>query len=167
MLELCRTAALLAGLFSVAAACAPAVQTTDLLHSPECAAAREALAGAQQDALARTAEAKDKLAVARKRAQLACLGPENSRGERVGAPDPPIAVPPPVIEATPPQHAAIVVPPAPPPALAIPRLSASITSCDPGGCWDSEGRRLNQVGPMLVGPRGGACAVQGGVVQCP
>ena len=42
----------------------------------------------------------------------------------------------------------------------------AMTMCDPGGCWDSEGRRVNRAGPVLVTPRG-ACVAQGATVQCP
>jgi hypothetical protein len=54
--------------------------------------------------------------------------------------------------------------PAPPPQGSRP---AAVTTCDPGGCWDSDGRRLNSVGPQLIAPRGRACNVQAGVVLCP
>src|SRR5690349_24565914 len=57
-----------------------------------------------------------------------------------------IVVPPPVIDGPP---AVLVEPPRPP--LAIPR-PAAVTVCDPGGCWDSDARRLNQVGPLVMGP---------------
>ena len=170
MLEFCRTAAHLAILLApLLLAATPRVhaQSADPLHSPECTVAQKALARAQQDALAKLADAKDRLEAARKQAQLACLGPESRHGERVGAPDPSITVPPPRIDV--PRRRDAVAPAAPPPSpppMVTPG-PAAITSCDPGGCWDSEGRRLNQVGPMLVGPRGGACTVQGGVVLCP
>jgi hypothetical protein len=52
------------------------------------------------------------------------------------------------------------------PPVAVPRAAAVITTCDPGGCWDSEGRRLNHLGPMLVGPRG-LCNLQAGIANCP
>jgi len=51
------------------------------------------------------------------------------------------------------------------PPLDIPR-PATMTTCDPGGCWDANGKRLNQVGPVLIGPRG-PCGMYGGVVTCP
>jgi hypothetical protein len=71
-----------------------------------------------------------------------------------------IAVPPPVIDG--PRPPALN---APAPPLEIPK-AAALTNCDPGGCWDSEGRRLDRVGPVLTGPRG-ACTEQAGVVRCP
>jgi hypothetical protein len=51
--------------------------------------------------------------------------------------------------------------PVPPPAL--PR---TITNCDSGGCWTSDGQRLQRVGPQLLGPRG-FCTTAGNAVQCP
>lgn len=68
----------------------------------------------------------------------------------VGAVDTPVLPPPPAL------------PPAP---LVVPR-AAVITQCDPTGCWDSSGRRLNRVGPSLAGP-GGPCTVQGHSALCP
>jgi len=73
---------------------------------------------------------------------------------------PVIVVPPPVIDG--PRPPVLVAPP-PPLEIAKP---AALTTCDAGGCWDSEGRRLDRSGPVLVGPRGG-CMVQAGVVHCP
>jgi hypothetical protein len=144
-------------------AAANAQQASDPLRSPECAAAREALADAQQDAAQRGAGSRQKLASAREAARLACLGRDSGNAQRVGAPEPVIVVPPPVLDPPAPARPVAVIP-APPP-LQIPR-PAAITSCDPGGCWDSNGQRLNQLGPVLVGPHG-ACTVQGSVVQCP
>lgn len=74
-----------------------------------------------------------------------------------------ITVPPPVIEPPLPPRAAVTAPlPAP---VRIERPPV-ITSCDAGGCWDSDGRRLNQAGPVLIGP-GGACTTAGATVRCP
>lgn len=160
---ICRTAALVPALVLCAGVHA---QGADPVHSHECTAARQALALAQQDALAKLDGAKDRLASARKHAQLACLGGESGHAHRVAAPDPPIRVPPPVMQAPQPQHALVAPAPAPPAPVSVSRPSA-ITTCDPGGCWDSQGQRLNRVGPVLIGPRGNACTVQGGLVQCP
>jgi hypothetical protein len=161
---LCRTAALLPAVLFAANVHA---QAADPMHTRECVAAQQALAQAQEDAAAKLEGAKDKLAAARKHAQLVCLGRDSGNGQRVGAPEPAIVVPPPEIEPPPPRPAAVATPPAPPPPPVTISRPAAITMCDPGGCWDSEGRRLNQVGPMLLGPRGGVCTVQGGVVLCP
>lgn len=104
-----------------------------------------------------------RLAAARRDAAVACLGRSDQGRLRSGAPHPPQAVAPPVVTAAP--SAPLPRSEAPPPPLAIPRPTV-ITTCDPAGCWDSEGRRLNHMGPLLVGPRG-ACTVQGGLVNCP
>jgi hypothetical protein len=62
-----------------------------------------------------------------------------------------------------------VLPPPQPPAAVAPLASTRppvITTCDAAGCWDSEGQRHNQMGPLLVGPRG-LCTLQGGLLNCP
>jgi hypothetical protein len=53
----------------------------------------------------------------------------------------------------------------PPPPVAIQRPPA-VGACDPGGCWDSNGNRLNRVGPNLMSPRG-QCTTVNGIVNCP
>lgn len=131
----------------------------DPLKSPECKAALEALERVT-DATSEGRERAQRVASARRSAMVACLGRAEGTGRRSGAPYPPQAVAPPVIEGAPPLRTA---PPAPP--LAIPRPTV-ITTCDPAGCWDSEGRRLHNMGPLLMGPRG-PCTVQGGVAHCP
>ncbi|HSW17321.1 MAG TPA: hypothetical protein VLJ86_08855 [Ramlibacter sp.] len=66
-----------------------------------------------------------------------------------------------------PAPAAQAMPPALPSApLRIERPEA-VSHCDPGGCWDSEGRRLNRVGQDVLGPRGGVCMPMGGTLWCP
>jgi hypothetical protein len=81
--------------------------------------------------------------------------------QRSGAPYPPISVPPTTIAVPRP----LPVPDTTPqPQVVIPR-PATVTACDPAGCWDSDGRRLNQIGPQIVGPQG-PCNMQGGVVSC-
>ena len=135
-------------------------QNPDPLRSPECGAARDSLEQALQDASARVPGAAARLTQARKEAIAMCLGGEAGGRERSGAPDP-VAVVPPVGPrvAMPPSPATVAITPLPPP-------PAAIVSCDPGGCWDSTGRRLGAQGPVLAGPRG-ACMVQGAVVICP
>jgi hypothetical protein len=136
---------------------ASAAPSPDPLKSPEC---RRAL-----DELERTVDAKppgaagaQRVAAARRIAADACLGRSDGKAARSGAPYPAEAVPPPVISGA--------TAPRPQPAPAAPARPAVITTCDTAGCWDSEGRRLNQIGPLLVGPRG-PCTVQGGLAQCP
>ena len=139
-------------------------QPKDPLSSAECAAARAALEAALDDDVSSKRARAERLATARKHAALACLGPSSGEPQRSGAPQPAQVVPPPAIAAP----RAPTAPPspttAPLPQLAIPR-PATITTCDPAGCWDSDGRRLNQMGPVLMGPRG-PCSVHGGVVTC-
>jgi hypothetical protein len=136
----------------------------DPMASPECSAARAELEQAENDGTAGRARPGDRVTLAREKAASACLGGTDGQRERSGAPDPAQRVPPPVIGGVAPVPPALrgAAPQAP---LEIPR-HATITTCDPAGCWDSEGRRLNQTGPLLMGPRG-VCIVQGGIVTCP
>jgi len=99
----------------------------------------------------------------RQRATQDCLGGTGAPHRPSPTLREPDLVPPPTLEpATPPP--APVAPPAPAP-LKVDR-PAIITSCDAGGCWDSDGRRLNRAGPLLIGP-GGTCVQSGTAVQCP
>jgi len=147
----------------LAAPLAGQAQPRDSLRSGECVAARAELEAALADNASNPRARAQRLAMARKHAALACLGPSSGRAQRSGAPEPAQVVPPPVI-------AAPSAPPAPPAAASLPQLEiprpAAITSCDPAGCWDSDGRRLNQMGPLLMGPRG-PCSMHGGMVTCP
>jgi hypothetical protein len=152
-------------MFAAAASTALSAQAAeaDPLSSGECMAARDELEKALSDPAANRQERSERLARARRQAALLCLGREAGGRERSGAPEPPQRVPPPVISVRPAQ--------APPPAVASPQpalipRAAAITACDPAGCWDSEGRRLNNMGPLLIGPRG-PCTVQGGLLNCP
>lgn len=129
------------------------------MNSSECLAARAQLDAALEEPA--TPGRARRLEQVRSLAAKACLGPSRGRRERSGAPQPVQVVPAPVISAGP----APATPAVPAPPLAIPR-PATITTCDPGGCWDSEGRRLNHMGPLLMGPRG-LCSLQGGTVNCP
>jgi hypothetical protein len=151
-------------LLAATAATPLSAQTPDAdpLSSSECVAAREELDKAISEPAGSRQARSERLARARQRAALVCLGRESAR-ERAGAPQPPQAVPPPVVGVRPAQAAPAIATPQPP--LAIPR-AAAITTCDPAGCWDSEGRRLNNMGPLLMGPRG-LCTIQGGLLNCP
>jgi hypothetical protein len=137
-------------------------QNADPLHSRECDEARAVLEHALDDAARKVAGSAKGLDVARKEAIAACLGRDTGERVRSGAPDPPIAVAPPVMQLP---HAPVA------PAVVAPQTPvyvppAVVTTCDTSGCWDSNGRRMNNLGPMVVGPRG-ACTVVGGIVQCP
>ena len=147
----------------LAAAAAPALcaPEQDPLKSDACKAALVELeqAGREPASNARAA----RVAHAREQAAVACLGHSQGRAARSGAPYP--------VQAVPPVNSAVRAQPAlpavtaPAPPAATPR-PAVITTCDPAGCWDSDGRRLNQVGPLLMSPRG-PCTTHGGVVNCP
>ena len=45
--------------------------------------------------------------------------------------------------------------------------SPIVTACDAVGCWASDGSRLQQSGPFLLGPRGLCSGVQGTALHCP
>lgn len=137
--------------------------SADLMKTPECLAARKQL----DEALA-AGGPRERLTAAREQAGIKCLGqkpPPLPEGRFV---PPPAAVDPirlrPALALSLPSATA-PIPPPPPPPLAIPRAPV-ITSCDAAGCGDSNGTHYNQLGPVLLGPRG-VCTVQGGALNCP
>lgn len=134
-------------------------EAADPMRSPPCTAARAQL----EALLAQPGAAGERLEQARRRTARECLGASDGGRQRSGAPQPPQVVPPAI--AIPRQPVQPPVPAPAPPPVSVPRPTA-ITACDPAGCWDSEGRRLNQMGPLLVGP-GGVCSGLGGIVACP
>jgi hypothetical protein len=153
-------------LLAIAAALASHVTAAppDPLQSAECAAARADLDAALAEPTQSRRDHPERLALARNQAAAQCLGRVSGHARRSGAPDPPIAVPAPVIDV--PRSARAPLPVTPPePAIAAPR-TAAITTCDPAGCWDSDGQRLNNAGPLLLGPHG-VCIPQAGQVTCP
>jgi hypothetical protein len=79
---------------------------------------------------------------------------------------PPVAVPPVAGASVPPPAAAAPRATTPPARIAPVQPPVAITSCDTGGCWTSDGTRLQRLGPTLFGPRG-ACSVVGAIVHCP
>lgn len=143
-------------LCALPALCGP---QSDPLNSAACKDARSEL-----DAALGQASSGVRLARARARAAAACLGRSDGQAVRSGAPDPPQRISPTVI-AEPPRPPALPVAVEPAPAIVVPRPTV-ITTCDPAGCWDSDGHRLNNMGPTLMGPRG-VCTVQGGLANCP
>jgi hypothetical protein len=155
---------LLALLLAAGASLAASAQPVDRLDSPECRAARGELEATLDDPGIGRAERAQRLAAVRKKVLSICLGPASAQPQRSGAPQPVLAVPAPIISA-PPLYPTVRATPPPLPAVSVPRPSV-VTTCDPGGCWDSDGRRLNNLGPMLVGPRG-VCTLQGGTANCP
>lgn len=146
-------AAVLAGLVVGAAAMSP----EDALQSPACLAARERLD-------ATMAEQKPDIVLlraARQRAARACFraeadAPPPSRAERPLVVMPPAGMPAPPAAPTAPTTTAPTRPQPP-----------QVARCDAGGCWDSQGQRLNRTGSQLVDPQGQLCTQQGTVLSCP
>jgi hypothetical protein len=133
----------------------------DPLKSQAC---KDALAAMDQVMAAPASPARTtNVAAAREEAAVACLGRSSGRAARSGAPEPVQVVRPPALVPAVPPTAPATATPAPP--LVIPRPTV-ITTCDSAGCWDSEGRRLNSMGPLLMSPRG-PCTLQGGFANCP
>ena len=148
-------------------------QEGDRLKSADCRVALDALQAQEAKAMAvpkagqpgapdqRNALAQ--LKTLRLRAGRACLGGANAPLPQRTA-QPPISVSP----------VAGAPPPAPPrlpagPVVSLPKPAESpifVTSCDPAGCWASDGSRLQRSGSKLLGPRG-LCSVQGTVLHCP
>jgi hypothetical protein len=166
--------ALLLAWVPLMAAAAPAPQQA---ASP-CDTALEAMHAVEQRMLAEAdrgrapdPQAKAELQRLQKHAARACLG---GSGERQ---PPPQSVLQPPISVTPPSALSPAVPvprlppPAtvspPPPVVAPPAPPLTTTSCNPSGCWNSEGQFMPRVGPALSSPRG-LCTVQpGGLLSCP
>ena len=186
---------LLAAVLGIAVAGAAQTQAgaADPLQAPECRAALAALqeleAGALASSAAQRAPAQrapaasangasaaprpalrtartaidPQLAAAQRRAARSCLASRADPPVPGRLAQPPVAVPPVANARPPPTSTAPTLPPTRSPG---PTAPVSITSCDPAGCWTSDGARLNRVGPTLWGSRG-ACSVVGAVVQCP
>jgi hypothetical protein len=131
---------------------------SDSLKSDACGRDLAALQAARAPGSDRTAAQVEAL---RREATQACLGGNGDARRPSPTAQAPLVVPPPTVAL--PRS----IPPVPPmvPAPPIER-PAVITSCDSGGCWDSNGRRLNRAGPLLIGP-GGACVSSGLQVRCP
>ena len=155
---------LAATLLCIAISTAALGQHADPLQSHQCRAARAELESALDEAATAHNPRAHRLAAARKAAGDVCLGTATAGAQRSGAPEPPRIVPPPLTFIAPrPGLPPVADLPRPPVQIARP---ATITACDPAGCWDTEGRRLNQMGPSLMGPKG-ICSLQAGVVVCP
>ncbi|CAN5453592.1 hypothetical protein BH11PSE7_BH11PSE7_24750 [soil metagenome] len=143
----------------------PATPAPDLMDSAQCKSARQLFDAAFDAAKDRAPEAVARLDEARVRAAQACFGAASARPSGGRSPGPTIVTPqaavlprnrmlsPPPVTATPAPPVPIQRPP-------------TLGNCDPGGCWGTDGTRLNRVGPELNGPRG-ACVVQGTFVNCP
>jgi hypothetical protein len=132
----------------------------DPLASDACQLARQALQLALSAAAENPHDKAAQLAQARERTALACLGAADSSLATTRSRQPALVVPP-IVPAAPAPH--VIATPLPP--MAIPRAPV-ITACDAGGCWDSNGQRLQRAGPELMGPHG-PCIAQGQSFNCP
>jgi hypothetical protein len=105
-----------------------------------------------------------RLAALRRAAARACLG---THADVLPAPQ--RILQPPIVQAP------VLPPPASAPRMPLPAITLPppperprfVTSCDPGGCWASDGTRLPRAGPHhLMGPSG-FCMQQGALLSCP
>ena len=165
-------------LLSLAASAAFA-QRGDPLLAPECASALKALSAEEDAVIARRQGAEPGpgalpplLLERRKAAARACLGTEDApppAGARIQWPLPAPGMASPTTATSParpaPPPARLPGAAAAPPPIRQPPL-VTITGCDALGCWASDGTRLQQQGPNLLGPRG-FCFRQGAFVTCP
>lgn len=133
-------------------------QPADPLKSDACDRALGALQAARRPDSGRTPAQVEAL---RRDATQTCLGGRGDARRPSPTAQPAIVVPPPTVVL--PRSVPPAQPPLPAPPIERPSV---ITACDAGGCWDSEGRRLNRAGPVLLGP-GGACVTTGLQVRCP
>jgi hypothetical protein len=101
----------------------------------------------------------------RHEAARACFGTGTAPARPARVARQPVVVPPPQIALP-----AAVPGPAQPAGLPAPvRIDrpASVSACDPGGCWADDGVRLHRVPPILMAP-GGLCATAPpGAPGCP
>lgn len=166
-------AGVLLGLFVAAGARAQA----DLIGTPECQRARAALDAAFDAFAQKRRDAAGQLRAARERAAQACFGTTLAKeaasaasrpasDARAGRSATAPAATPPDMQLRPALTLSAPAPRAAPPPVVPPPVQGTVTSCDAGGCWDNLGRRINRVGPNLVGPNG-ACTVQGVFATCP
>ena len=161
---------LIVPLFLSLATFAAFAQRGDPLLAPECTNALKALAATEDLVIASRPGSAPipgplpaPLLERRKAAARACLGTEDATppaGARIQWPTPAPSPARPAAPAAraPNDHAA------PAPIRQAPLVT--ITGCDALGCWASDGTRLQQQGPNLLGPRG-FCFRQGPFLTCP
>lgn len=143
----------------------------DPMKSPACIDARHELDAAEAALKPGQAPSSANLKSLRQKVANVCLRAEaDTPSARVQPP--PIAVPPVSAGigamagvASPRAPALPVITPLPTPAP--PTGPTQVSRCDAGGCWDSNGARLNRSGPFLVNPQGAMCTKVGTIVQCP
>lgn len=158
-----------------AAATKGAVGTAgDPLHAPECGAAIASLRARESDA--DVAACSDSTGARAPSAALLAARRDTARrclASRADPPEPPgRLIQPPIVVAPiavpAPMPAGTIAHRAPPiaPTRAPIRGPRTITSCDAGGCWTSDGTRVDRFGPDLRDRRG-VCTLSGAVLQCP
>ena len=99
-------------------------------------------------------------------AARSCLGRESAASAPLPqSARPPLAVPPVLVPTTPAETAQRRTPAPLPPVTPGYLPPASVMSCDPLGCWTSDGARLPHTGRNPLDPRV-RCSVQGRVVMC-
>jgi hypothetical protein len=135
----------------------------DLMKTPECALART-----QFEQVLAAGGPRERLNAVRELTALKCFGVKPSAPPEGRFVPPPVAVD--AIRLRPELFLSAPVPalpqaaaPTPPPAIPRPPV---LTACDASGCWDSNGTRYNQQGPVLLGPKG-VCTLQAGALNCP
>ncbi|MBX3604787.1 MAG: hypothetical protein KF788_05935 [Piscinibacter sp.] len=141
----------------------------DPLAAPACTRAMAALEALEAQLPASSPASRAPLARharLRRDAARACLGTRTDTAVPVRRAQPPVSVAPVRVPASTPGTAAPTLPERP--AVAPPRLPGplTVTGCDAGGCWTSDGAYLPRAGAQLFSPRG-LCDVRGTTVHCP
>ncbi|MED5622368.1 hypothetical protein [Ideonella sp. BN130291] len=146
----------------------------DPLHTVECRDALNALQVEEERATASAASAPRQpprpgsaVDKARHRAARACLRSQADPPPAGRMAQPAVSVPStslPSAALPPMPRPAVPATPAPP--VAMPPPPTVVTHCDAGGCWASDGSRVNRIGSTVVGPRG-ACTPMGATLVCP
>jgi hypothetical protein len=125
----------------------------------------EVAAAARSDAAPRT-PTDARWQALRREAARACLGREGAASAPAAqSARPPIAVPPVVVPPAPAETVQRRSPAPLPPVTPGTRPPVTVMSCDPLGCWTSNGARLPHTGRDPLDPRV-RCTVQGQIVVC-
>lgn len=140
----------------------PVGAADDLMYSEPCRQALQALSAAEV-----SRAASGPMREVRQRAATLCLGPgavvaASAPQARSAAPVPLLRVD--RLQPLPATRSALQLLPTVP--VRPPVGPRTVTTCDAAGCWASDGSRLQQQGPLLVGPRG-VCTQTAGVLNCP
>ena len=163
-----------AATFLIGVCVAGAVGAADALRSETCLAAlgrldaqeaRQASAPAGDGKPTRPSKA---LQLAQQAVAAACLGVAEGA---TAAPRQaqPVPLPPRAPAAAPAVVPQLAVPStaAPLPPIVVPPPPPFVTACDATGCWSSDGRRLDRVGPDTYFRDRQLCTARGGLLYCP